>query len=685
MPKQKAVKKKPTSSNVATSKKLIRVQRAPDIRLIIVLTLSFITVLGIIYLSLTHAGSALIIPGNYDAPVGAIFVAPPSAKGDDANPGTMAAPVATIAKGISKTNTGGTLVVRGGVYREGALSIAKTITLQSYKGEQVWLDGSISQSSGWIADGTRWRLDNAPSTAFCKHTATASPCLENDAQLDAMSPMAGSPQMVYRNTVGLKEVGSLAQLTAGTFYYNTATNQLYVGDNPAGQTIEISAQRKALDITASNVNVKGIGFRRYGSIENPVKVGDSYNFGMVQVSATNGVLIENNVFTQSASRGLFVGSSTNVTVRGSTFTQNGMNGADISKTTGVIFEQNTVTQNNTENFSTTPGKYAVVAGVKITGATGAVRDNIFDSNGGTGWWCDLYCTDMTVVRNIASNNTGHGMYYEVSSNAIIASNLIYNNGRNGIQVKGTNVKIWNNTLAKNRQDIAVYEDDRNSVAADNTRSIVIKNNILSATNGKEPNEVGEPPRILDVDGIDHPESVAPQLMVTELDYNAYYRQPTSSPTKPYFLGWSSRDTTGLASTFAELRTVSGRESHGMNVEGATNPFFVDEAKGNYALKAGATAVGAGDTLPTDIAQAIGVPAAKANMGTLRWPSIMPAVALTPTPTPVVTATPTTTPAPTPSPTSKPTATPIPSPTPTPVLTAIPTPVITPPAPAASSF
>ena len=76
MPKQKAARKKPTSSNVATSKKLIRAQRAPDIRLIAVLILSIIAVLGIIYLSLTHVRSTLIIPGNYDTPVGVIFVTP---------------------------------------------------------------------------------------------------------------------------------------------------------------------------------------------------------------------------------------------------------------------------------------------------------------------------------------------------------------------------------------------------------------------------------------------------------------------------------------------------------------------------------------------------------------------------------------------------------------------------------
>ena len=52
---------------------------------------------------------------------------------------------------------------------------------------------------------------------------------------------------------------------------------------------------------------------------------------------------------------------------------------------------------------------------------------------------------------------------------------------------------------------------------------------------------------------------------------------------------------------------------------ATNPFFVDEASGDYQLKPGSPAIGAGVPLPADIAAAIGVAAGvPVNLGVLTW-------------------------------------------------------------------
>lgn len=634
-----------------------------DPRVIAVLGVSLIALVGFLLLRLSLAGSALVIPGNYDPPLNAIYVSSDTTA-KDTNTGTITAPYATLAKAISATPAGGTIVLRGGTYREGNLSIAKALTLQSYKGEQVWLDGAITQSTGWVADGPAWRLDNSPSSGLCKPSAQA--CVENAVQVDAAYPMSSSPQMVYRNSTSLKEVQFGTTLTTGTFSYNQASNQLYVADNPSGQTIEITTKRKALNISASGVNLKGIGFRHFGSIESPQKV-DDYSFAMVQISGVTSSLVENCVFYQSASRGLFVGSSSNVVIRGNTFQENGMNGVDINKTSGITFEQNKVLQNNAENFSTAAGTYAVIAGSKITGGSGIVRDNIFDANKGTGWWCDLQCDSMTVVRNIMSRNAGHGLYYEVSSNAILASNIIYSNDRSGIQVKGTGVKIFNNTLSQNRQNISIYEDDRSALASENTRDIVIKNNILSGSNGKSPNDVGEATKLLEINGLNYPETVSPSLMVTDLDYNAYFRQTTSDNTKPYFLGWGGKGSYQSATSFAQLQSISGREAHGIGYGGGTNPYFVNEAQSNFVLKTGSPALNTGSALPADIASAIGVTAGSVNFGALKWPSIA-----TPSSTPLPTATP----SPTLTPSLVPTATATPSRTPSPTL--VPTSTLVPP-------
>ena len=48
---------------------------------------------------------------------------------------------------------------------------------------------------------------------------------------------------------------------------------------------------------------------------------------------------------------------------------------------------------------------------------------------------------------------------------------------------------------------------------------------------------------------------------------------------------------------------------------ATNPFFVNEAAGDYNLVAGSAAKATGVALPADIASALGVPASPVDMGT----------------------------------------------------------------------
>jgi hypothetical protein len=73
---------------------------------------------------------------------------------------------------------------------------------------------------------------------------------------------------------------------------------------------------------------------------------------------------------------------------------------------------------------------------------------------------------------------------------------------------------------------------------------------------------------------------------------------------------------------AAFHSATGQEANGNGIEidnVATNPFFVDEALGDYQLKPGSPAIGAGAPLPANIAAAIGVAAGvRVNLGVLTW-------------------------------------------------------------------
>jgi hypothetical protein len=108
-------------------------------------------------------------------------------------------------------------------------------------------------------------------------------------------------------------------------------------------------------------------------------------------------------------------------------------------------------------------------------------------------------------------------------------------------------------------------------------------------------------------------------MVAALDYNGYHRTNTS--VFPVMMLWSlGVQGDGLYKTIAQVRTAIGKEQHGLSVDNvAINPFFVNEAAGDYTLKSDSVAIGAGTPLPVAVANAIGVPAGvPVNMGALKW-------------------------------------------------------------------
>jgi hypothetical protein len=75
---------------------------------------------------------------------------------------------------------------------------------------------------------------------FC-HT-----CYKSPEAIDPAYPYAGFPDQVFINSDPLKQVGSKAAVTSGTFYVDYTNSILYVGTDPSGKTVEASTQFKAL-------------------------------------------------------------------------------------------------------------------------------------------------------------------------------------------------------------------------------------------------------------------------------------------------------------------------------------------------------------------------------------------------------------------------------------------------------
>ncbi len=534
---------------------------------------------------------------NYAIPAGAKFV---STSGSDSGNGSKDKPWRTIKKAVNATPSGGTVVIRAGTYREAVSLTNKTLTLQAYPHEQVWVKGSVVVT-GWVADGTAWRKDGWT----YRFNRLTSP----NGYLDPNYPLAGYPDMVFVDGAPLRQVASRSKVVAGTFFVDEANQKLYIGDNPRGRTVEGTAYRNSLVLyNAPDSKILGLGFAHAAS------KADSGSSAVVSYRSHR-VLIENNTFAWNAASGMEIGElSDDVVVRGNRTLYNGMVGASTwGATNRLRFVGNHVAYNNQERFSI----HWAAGGVKLNRVAAATAsDNVVEHNIGKGVWCDNGCSGVSIVRNVSRSNASYGLMYEISDGGLIASNLVVNNasrGGGGIYVsESTNTKIYNNTVAtstvSNARSIDVNSNNRKT-----TSGVVIANNILSQSNSSN---------LWMVRVQDDRNQLAAETMVSAMDFDAYYRKASNSPATA--VRWGKSGGFDNYSTVAQFAAAKGKEANSLVIDNqATDPFFVDEAAGDYRLKVDSPAVGRGQPLPPDVASAIGVTAnVPVNMGALRWPGAM---------------------------------------------------------------
>jgi hypothetical protein len=569
---------------------------------------------------------ATIPDTNYAIPVGAIFMSP---SGADANTGTQAAPVKTIARAVALVPAGGTVVLRAGLYRDGSTtSITKSFTLQPYPHEKAWLDGTDVVTT-WTSTGAgQWYTSwNTPS--FCsggyytypynaQPTSNGGPCSHYDMYGDPANPAAGDPQMVFIDGVYVHEVTSQAAATGSNFYYNQTTKLLYIGTDPAGHTVELAARPNALVFQGGSggVSVRGIGITRYATNE----YNGNATHGAVLANVPN-VTFENDVFTRMAGAALSFANSTGGAVKSSVFAANGDNGLDgnghftsTKAVDGLDIEDNVFNGNNTERFGTGCSASCSAAAIKLAHMDGfTLKNNILEGGIGAakGFWCDLACSNGVMVNNLIRNNGSAGLMYEVSDTGIIASNLIYGNGGEGLKVGAANTAVYNNTSVNNGIAALIYDDSRSygvNGATDvgpDTVNLDFSNNILSGSGTMV--EAWRTSTVVPNTG--------PNTFFSGLDYNSYYR---STGTAQVLYNWRDVSTTNFM-TLSSLTTSKGWESHGQDISSGADPFFVDAAAGDYTVRTTSVAYNASKTLPANVAAALGLsPTTVISRGAVTW-------------------------------------------------------------------
>lgn len=287
--------------------------------------------------------------------------------------------------------------------------------------------------SSWTVDGSTWRADGqtqpkSQAGGFCR-VATPSCNLSDDLFID------NNP---------LYEVLSYGAVVPGTWYFDDVNDKIYIGDNPAGKTVEVSQHAYAIDCgNCDNVHIYGLTVEKFSN---------RAQSGAIDGGGEDGWTIERS--TLRWNHGAGYSASNGSIIMDNTITKNGQLGLHGSGTSNLWVEDNEISYNNYAGFS--DGWEA--GGFKF--ATGGDNIYVFNNwshhNDGPGMWTDYVGTGTIYRGNLVEYNTSMGIEHEISYSALIYDNLIRLNSSvggdawafgAGIMVQNSsNVEVYNNRV-----------------------------------------------------------------------------------------------------------------------------------------------------------------------------------------------------------------------------------------------
>jgi hypothetical protein len=271
----------------------------------------------------------------------------------------------------------------------------------SFVGQTGAIISGAALLTNFAQDGSYWTAE----VSVTEQASYPGSCLST-------SPVCMYPEDLFFNNVLKTRVASLSDVGPGTWYLDYSNQTAYIGDNPAGQTVEISELPSAFSGGALNVTLGNLIIEKYAAVAQS---------GAIQPVGT-GWTVENCEIRYNHGRGITTSSSMNIT--NNNVHNNGDLGIGGGGTT-VTLSGNQISYNNASGYDW--GWEA--GGAKFAGITNLIveNNNSYDNNG-PGFWNDINSQTVTYTGNQTSGNVVAGILIEISNGITITNNTIVNDG-----------------------------------------------------------------------------------------------------------------------------------------------------------------------------------------------------------------------------------------------------------------
>ncbi len=323
------------------------------------------------------------------------------------------APGENLQSAVDRHAPGSTFKIRAGIHR---LQSVQPKQGDTFVGEPGAILSGALELTAFQRQGRWWTAS--------VHAEKA----ESRGECGAGFPACNLPDDLFIDNAPLRRMTTLEQVGPGSWYLDYTSNRAYLQDDPRGRKVEISVAQFAFAGNAPNVTIQDLTIEKYANVSGigAVHGGNPSGGG----GRSRNWLVESNEIRWNHGLGVWVGNA--MRVLHNRLLHNGHMGVG-GTGDDVVVRSNEIAFNNFAGYDYHWG----AGGAKfVLSDRLELIDNFVHDNEGPGLWADIDCSRVLFERNRTRANRVAGLFFEISSGAIIRDNLVEaereNSDRKGI-------------------------------------------------------------------------------------------------------------------------------------------------------------------------------------------------------------------------------------------------------------